>query len=266
MSIIYCLWSAVLSPLSLSLPRTRAQIRRSDRIHPAQRRLIPKTSSEAAVAKVVVRALIIGWVKPHDTLRPAGRLSLSFSQRAQGHRKEWLPPCVASGTLSQPAVRTINLALRCVIGFTRWDQSDTVCRVSVCPSVCRLVPVLPTFRVVSPFIPSGLGRAIARLSPGSLRKKRLSKEIIWGILINYLGKGCVLHWWSLSIMVLVTWCVINIRGNIQYFGNRRELFDIIVAKLFGIKSVTWNAYFEYFILIQLYIPWKDSNRNLDKII
>lgn len=95
--------------------------------------------------KVVFSVLIIGWVKPHDTLRPRSPLSL----RAQGHRKEWLPPSWVSGTLSQSPVQTINLALRWVIGFTRWDQSDTVCSVSVCPSVRRLAPVLPTFRAPS---------------------------------------------------------------------------------------------------------------------
>lgn len=79
-----------------------------------------------------------------------------LSLRIQSHRKEWLPPSWASGTLSQSPVQTINLALWWVIGFTRRDQSDTVCRVSVCPSVRRLAPVLPTFCMcaVSSFIPA----------------------------------------------------------------------------------------------------------------
>lgn len=113
----------------------------------------PRTSSGASIAEVVFSVLIIGWVKPHDTLRPAPPRS-PLSLRAQNHRKEWLPPSWASGTLSQSPVQTINLALRWVIGFTRWDQSDTVCSVSVCPSVRRLAPVLPTFCAVSSFIPS----------------------------------------------------------------------------------------------------------------
>lgn len=113
----------------------------------------PRTFSGASIVKVVFSALIIGWVKPHDTLRPASPRS-PLSLRAQGHRKEWLPPSLASGTLSQFPVQTINLALRWVIGFTRWDQSDTVCSVSVCPSVRRFAPVLPTFCAVSSFIPS----------------------------------------------------------------------------------------------------------------
>lgn len=112
----------------------------------------PRTFSGASIAKVVFSVLIIGWLKPHDTLQPRS----PFSLRVQGHRKEWLPPSWTSGTLSQSPVQTINLAFRWVIGFTRWDQSDTVCNVSVCPSVRRLAPVLPTFCAVSSFIPSAL--------------------------------------------------------------------------------------------------------------
>lgn len=114
----------------------------------------PRTFSEVSIVKVVFSALIIGWVKPHDTLRPVLHLDLRSRCGPRATRKEWLPPSWASGTLSQFPVQTINLALRWVIGFTRWDQSDTVCSVSVCPSVRRLAPVLPTFCVVSSFIPS----------------------------------------------------------------------------------------------------------------
>lgn len=113
----------------------------------------PRTSSGAFIVKVLLSALIIGWVKPHDILRLASPRSL-LSLRAQGHRKEWLPPSWASETLSQSPVQTINLVLRWVIGFTRWDQSDTVCSVSVCPSVHRLAPVLPTICAFSSFIPT----------------------------------------------------------------------------------------------------------------
>lgn len=112
-----------------------------------------RSSSGAFIVRVVFSVLIIGWVKPHDTLRLASPRS-SLSLRAQGHRKEWLPPSWASGTLSQSPVQTINLALWWVIGFTRRDQSDTVYSVSVCPSVRRLAPVFPMFCAVSSFIPS----------------------------------------------------------------------------------------------------------------
>jgi len=143
------------------------RIRRFDWINSAAR---TGDFFRSSVVKIVFSALIIGWVKPHDTLRSAPSRS-SLSLQAQDYRKEWLPPSWASGTLSQFPVQTINLALRWVIGFTRWDQSDTVCGVSVCPSVRRLAPVLSKpFCAVSSFIPSAsLGRFLSMFFSQRLR-------------------------------------------------------------------------------------------------
>lgn len=74
-----------------------------------------------------------------------------------------------SGALSQGLVSTINLAVRWVIGFTRWDQSDTVCLVSVCLSVRRFCLSLP-FSLPSLFLSLSLSPDSSRtlISPSPL--------------------------------------------------------------------------------------------------